>query len=244
MNINNATLKNRAKANIKKDFWTAFAACVVASLATIIASALSTASSTITTMSTMMATDISFSVLLSPLSSVSFIVNLLLSGTLMVGSAVFFLNLANGVEARVENVFSQFKHHWGNTCVMGLLITIFTMLWSFLFIIPGIIASLSYFAAPYILAEHPEIKASEAIKMSKEMMNGHKKELFLLNLSFIGWFLLGIITLGIAYIYVMPYLQATMAEFFNEISGNNYEKAMQNNAMPEDNATETPEAQF
>lgn len=244
MSINNATLKNRAKANIKKDFWTAFAACFVASIATGIASGLSVANSTMTTMSTIMETDMSLTVVLSPLSSVLSFATIFLSGTLTVGLAVFFLNLANGAEAKVENVLSQFKHHWGNTFVLGLLTTIFTVLWTCLFIIPGIIAAMSYFAAPYILAEHPEIKASEAIKMSKEMMNGHKKELFTLCLSFIGWFILGFITLGIAFIYVQPYMQATLAEFFNEISGNNYEKAMKNIDIPEDTAEETPEAQF
>ena len=244
MSINNTTLKNRAKANIKKDFWTAFAACFVASLATGIASGLSAANSTMTTMGTMMDMDMSLTVVLSPLSTILSFATILVSGTLTVGLAVFFLNLANGAEAKVENVLSQFKHHWGNTFVLGLLTTIFTALWTCLFIIPGIIAAMSYFAAPYILAEHPEIKASEAIKMSKDMMNGHKKELFTLYLSFIGWFILGIITCGIAFIYIMPYMQATLAEFFNEISGNNFEKAMNNNAMPEDTAQATPEVQF
>lgn len=240
MNINNATLKSRAKANIKKDFWTAFAACFVASIASGLTSGLSVANSTMTTMGTIMETDMSFTVALSPISSVLSFATVLISGTLTVGLAVFFLNLANGKEARVENVFSQFKHHWGNTFVAGLLIMIFTILWSFLFFIPGIIAALSYFAAPYILAEHPEIKAREAIEMSKNMMRGHKMELFKLNLSFIGWILLGIVTFGIAFIYVQPYMQATMAEFFNEISGNNYEKAMNGNMYN----NEEPEAQF
>ena len=244
MSINNATLKNRAKANIKKDFWTAFAACFVASIASGIASGLSVANSTMTTMSTIMETNMSLTVALSPISSILSFATILVSGTLTVGLAVFFLNLANGAEAKVENVLSQFKHHWGNTFVLGLLITIFTVLWSCLFFIPGIIAAMSYFAAPYILAEHPEIKASEAIKMSKDMMNGHKMELFKLNLSFIGWILLGIVTCGIAFIYVQPYMQATLAEFFNEISGNNFEKAMNNNAMPEENAEAEPEAEF
>lgn len=233
MNINNATLKNRAKANIKKDFWTAFAACFLASLATIATSGLSMASSTISTMSSILEMDLSFTFLLSPLSSIASFATIFLSGTLMVGQAVFFLNLANGAAAKPEDVFSQFKKNWSNTFVMGLLTTIFTMLWSLLFIIPGIIAALSYFAAPYILAEHPEINASDAIKMSKEMMNGHKTQLFLLNLSFTGWFILGIFTFGLAFIYIMPYMQATLAEFFNEISGNNYEKALNNGFNPQ-----------
>ena len=243
MHISNSVLKQRAKNNLKKDFWTAFAACVVSSLATGMASGLSALSSAMTSMSTILETDIPFAVILSPLSSIASLATLLVTGTLSVGLAIFFLNLANGAKAEVENVLSQFKKNWSNTFVMGLLTAIFITLWSFLFLIPGIVAALSYFAAPYILAEHPEIKASDAIKMSKDMMNGHKKQLFSLCLSFTGWFILGIFSFGIAFIYVMPYMQATMAEFFNEISGNNYAKSL-NNSFPSDFPETATEAQF
>ena len=71
--------------------------------------------------------------------------------------------------------------------------------------------------APYILAENPELTASEALNKSKEMMNGHKLDLFVLQLSFFWWYLLGSITFGIAYIYVLPYVSATIANFYNSI---------------------------
>ena len=69
----------------------------------------------------------------------------------------------------------------------------------------------------YILADNPELTAREALRKSKEMMVGHKLDLFILMLSFFGWYLLGAITFGIAYIYIIPYLNATMANFYNSI---------------------------
>ncbi len=246
MKIKRKALKAKAKSNIKKDFWTVCAACLIASLPALAISGISMATSTMNilkTMETMGAftqANTSFTLNISPISSIASLAVTLISGTLTVGMAVFFLNLANGKEARIENVFSQFKHHWSNTFVMQLIITIKTVLWTMLFIVPGIVANLNYFATPYILAEHPEIKANDAIEMSKRMMYGHKGELFRLGLSFIGWSFLVAFTFGLAALYVIPYIQATMAEFFNEISGNNYEKALNSN---EENiqSTENPE---
>ena len=79
--------------------------------------------------------------------------------------------------------------------------------------------SYSYAMTWYVLADHPEMGANEAITKSKEIMQGHRMELFILQLSFIGWFLLGSITFGLAYIYVIPYMETTIANFYNEIKG-------------------------
>lgn len=95
--------------------------------------------------------------------------------------------------------------------------TLFTFLWSLLLIVPGIIKSFSYAMAMYIWSENKEMGALEAINKSKKMMDGHKMDYFVLGLSFIGWILLGCITLGIALIYVIPYMETTMANFYNSI---------------------------
>lgn len=127
-----------------------------------------------------------------------------------------YLNLTNGMTPEVGELFAHFNKFWGAfkvTFFTGL----FTALWSLLFVIPGIIKAYSYSMAMYILAENPEIGALEAINRSKAMMDGHKMELFVLQLSFIGWHLLGAVTFGIAYVWVLPYIEATTANFYNSI---------------------------
>ena len=96
---------------------------------------------------------------------------------------------------------------------------VFTLLWSLLFIIPGIIKAYSYYMSMYILAENKGMSAREAISKSKQMMHGHKMELFVLELSFIGWGIVTAVTFGIAGIYVHPYMQATMVNFYDSIKG-------------------------
>ncbi|MBR3600970.1 MAG: DUF975 family protein [Lachnospiraceae bacterium] len=86
-------------------------------------------------------------------------------------------------------------------------------------IIPGIIASLSYVMTNYILAENPEMSASETINLSKQMIGGNKWRLFCLRLSFIGWDILCGFMLGIGYLWLNPYKQAAEAAFYREISG-------------------------
>ena len=84
--------------------------------------------------------------------------------------------------------------------------------------IPGIIAAYRYSMATYIMAENPDMKAMEAIEASKQMMSGNKFRLFCLDLSFIGWDILGMITLGIGMLFVRPYQQAAKAAFYREVS--------------------------
>ncbi len=130
-----------------------------------------------------------------------------------------YLGMTQGRKPEIGDMFSEFKNFWPAFKV-NFLVSLFTSLWSILFVIPGIVKGLSYSQAMYILAENPEIGALEAIDRSKKMMDGHKMELFVLSLSFIGWMLLGTITFGIAFIYVIPYMQATLANFYNSIKSN------------------------
>ena len=96
---------------------------------------------------------------------------------------------------------------------------LYILLWTFVFIIPGIMASYSYAMTSYILAEQPELSAGEAITLSKQLMNGNRWRLFCLHLSFIGWELLCALTLGIGHLWLTPYKQAATAAFYREISG-------------------------
>ncbi len=129
---------------------------------------------------------------------------------------MIYLTLAKQQDISVGDVFSGFNQT-GRALWLNILISIFTFLWSCLLIIPGIIKSYSYSMAFYILADNPELTAREALSKSKEIMNGHKMDLFVLQLSFIGWYLLTLITFGLVGIYAIPYINSTTANFYNSI---------------------------
>lgn len=129
---------------------------------------------------------------------------------------MFFLKLTKGEEVSVVDVFAGFNKT-GRALWLNILIGVFTFLWSLLLVIPGIIKAYAYSMSFYVLADNPELTASEALAKSQSIMRGHKMELFILELSFIGWYFVVGLTLGIAAIYVAPYMNATMANFYNSI---------------------------
>ena len=108
---------------------------------------------------------------------------------------------------------TNYGHKLGGMFLYGLKI----MLWTLLFYIPGIIMSFAYAMTPYILEEHPEISAWDASTRSREMMKGHKFDLFYLYLSFIGWFILALLTAGIGFLWLSPYVDAAKAAFYNDL---------------------------
>lgn len=132
------------------------------------------------------------------------------------GLLMAFLGLARGENPQMEKMFEGF-HIYGKSMLTWLAMQLFISLWSLLLIVPGIIKSLEYTFAPYILIESPEMSAMESIRTSKDMTNGYKMELFMLHLSFIPWYLLCTITFGIAGIYFLPYYQATITNLYNKI---------------------------
>jgi hypothetical protein len=156
--------------------------------------------------------------LLIGITSFIFVGPIIIAGPLMLGFYTCYLKMQRNQDVEFEELFSGFNN-FVTSMVTYLLIFIYTFLWSLLFIIPGIIKALSYSMSLFILADNPNMKANEAITKSKEMMNGHKWELFVLYLSFIGWMLLTILTFGILVIYVGPYMYASLAAFYEEIKG-------------------------
>ncbi len=125
-----------------------------------------------------------------------------------------YLNVVKGNTPEVSDAFTGFDDFWAAFKVT-FLVGFFTFLWSLLFWIPGIIKGISYSMSMYVLAENKGKPALECIAESKKMTNGHKMELFVLALSFIGWAFVGAITLGIAFIWITPYMQATMTNAYN-----------------------------
>ncbi|MBR3263894.1 DUF975 family protein [Candidatus Saccharibacteria bacterium] len=143
------------------------------------------------------------------------VASILITGAFTFAEAFIYLGITKKSRMpKIEDVFIGFKgDNFLRTLVAYLRYSIFTFLWSLLFIIPGIIKSISYSQMFYLLAEDDKLEAGEAQKESMELMEGHKWEYFVLGLSFIPWYLLCLVTLGIAAIYVVPYVQTTLAEY-------------------------------
>ena len=137
---------------------------------------------------------------------------------LTVGMFNAFRGLLHGqTENFVHNAFSVSFNNWVHNVGGMLLTTVYVLLWTLLLIVPGIIKGISYGMTPFILAEKPELSAQEAIDLSMKMMEGHKMEFFKLWLSFIGWCLLGILTLGIGCLWLVPYMYAATAAFYEDV---------------------------
>jgi uncharacterized membrane protein len=117
-----------------------------------------------------------------------------------------------------ETLFSCFQQFW-RFLLAQLLMNLFITLWSLLFVIPGIIAAFAYSQTIYIMLDNPQISPLEAIGASKQLMRGHKFEYFTLQLSFLGWAYLSIFTFGLLGIWLNPYMQVTMANYYNALTG-------------------------
>lgn len=146
------------------------------------------------------------------------LVTFIIGGTIQLGYAQYLLNQHDGKEFSFNDLFSQF-HRFGQGFAQNFLTVLYVFLWMLLFIVPGIIKAFSYAMTPFIMADHPELSASEAITRSREMMDGHKLELFVLDLTFIGWIILCALTFNIGYIFLNPYKNAAYAVFYRQISG-------------------------
>jgi len=142
----------------------------------------------------------------------------ILMPALTVGMIMIYLNLTKNQKPAIGDAYKGFSV-FGKALWLTILTGFFTCLWSMLLVVPGIIKMLSYSMAPYILAENPEMTAKEALNESKKITEGHKKDLFVLSLSFFFWYMLVGVTFGIAIIYVAPYMQATMANAYLSIKG-------------------------
>lgn len=187
--MNNAQLKQLAKAKLKGNWGVALAVLLVAAVISAAAS------------------------------SAFGIIELIIVGPLTVGVCSVFVSLFRKGSAQFEDMFGGFRNFFNNF-ITGLLVNVFIALWSMLFIIPGIIKTYAYAMTFYIQNDHPEMTETDAITASRQMMRGHKMELFLLDLSFIGWYLLSALTFGVLLLYVLPYHNAARTAFYETLSGN------------------------
>lgn len=132
------------------------------------------------------------------------------------GLDVLFLRNLRGEQIGVGQLFDGFKDYVRIFCTL-LLQTVYTFLWTLLLVVPGIIKGYSYAMTNFILKDDPELQNNAAIEKSMKMMEGHKMDLFLLDLSFIGWAILSCLTLGIGFLFLIPYVNSAHAAFYEDL---------------------------
>ena len=125
--------------------------------------------------------------------------------------------LVEGDNRAVGNLFRDGFGRWGRKVWGMFLMNFFISLWSLLLIIPGFIKYYAYALTPYILIDNPELSANQAINLSQKMMKGHKFDMFILHLSFIGWVFLSIFTFGIGLLWLLPYMMTAQAAFYQDV---------------------------
>ncbi len=202
-------LKENAKSVLKRTYWLSFAVCLIVTLL----SSVSQSNSILTNYETLM--QIRFHVILTiGVSIFSFIYSTFISDPLQVGQNDFFMT-SRSYDASLGRIFSAFSgSRYMKTVVTMFVMRLFVFLWSLLLIIPGIVKSYEYFFIPYIMAENPDIPRKRVFEISKLMTNGQKMNIFLLQLSFIGWILLGMLACMVGIYFVVPYINATNAELY------------------------------
>jgi uncharacterized membrane protein len=228
-------LKTNAKQRLSRYHWYGVLVCFLASLlGAYSGSSLGFNFSTGTTMEDLQYTDseemmvsmIFFVIAFAVISIFALALNLLVSNPTRIGFARYFLS-AREVNTPVSELFSGFRRNYANSILVMFMRDLYVFLWYFLFIIPGIIKHYSYFMVPYLLAENPDMDYRRALELSSEMMVGHKMECFVLQLSFIGWYLLSAFTANIlGILYVNPYETATLAEFYVAVRSEAFAKGL------------------
>lgn len=131
----------------------------------------------------------------------------------IVGEQKFYLENRKDRE-KINNLLYAFQHHYLHIVKIMFIMYLKLLLWTLLLFIPGIVKSYEYSMIPYILAENPNISTKEAFALSKQLTADQKMEMFILDLSFLGWQLLGVLLCGIGIVFVVPYRKATAAELY------------------------------
>lgn len=167
---------------------------------------------------------------------VGLVLTIVLTPPLTMGYYIVFLNTTYGDTPKVADLFEGYKKLFGKSILLYLLNMVFVFLWTLLLVVPGIIKGYAYSMAWFVLAENPDMSAREVLKESERIMNGHKLDFFVLQLSFILWALLTCVTLGLAAFYVAPYQQLTITNFYHNIKAGNSGE----NVSAEDVSMEAP----
>lgn len=153
------------------------------------------------------------------------LINLLVIGSFMVGSSMYALKFKRSENPDTVILFEGFKNY-GSTLGLYLWYSLWVFLWSLLLIIPGIIKGLAYSMCFNIMADNPHIGIRNALSLSKKITYGYKGKLFMLQLGFIGWALLSILTLGIGLLWLIPYIAITYANFYDQLKADNIRRGI------------------
>lgn len=146
------------------------------------------------------------------------IASIVITGPISYGvGAMFLKQTRTGEKMDIGDIFNGFRDDFSNTFLIGLMTFVFTFLWSLLFIIPGIVKQYSYSMAMYIKYDHPDYDWRQCIKESERLMSGHKGELFILDLSFLGWMIVGSLCLGVGTLWVNAYMNAAHSQFYENL---------------------------
>ena len=158
------------------------------------------------------------SVIVTAVSGITGPVALLLVGILSVASVGFFKTIVREQKARIESTVESVTKDIGGSIILGVLFSIFVALWSLLFVIPGLVKAYAYSMAFYLKDEHPDWDWKKCLDESQRLTKGHKWELFILDLSFIGWYLVGGLVFGIGTLWVNVYHETTKINYFEELT--------------------------
>lgn len=219
---NRQQVKEQAKIIMKRNYWKMFVVTLLAGLltgekTTIIERVQNFASTNISYDTSPIFYSSNFQYIFYSFISIASILGILytifIGNVIVVGKSRYFIK-NHDVNPELGEIFSGFKGNYLNVVKIMFLMNLKILLWLFLFIVPGIIKAYEYSMIPYLLAENPNLSASQAFSLSKQMTTGQKMDLFVLDLSFLGWIILGLICCGIGILFLQPYPEATRAEVY------------------------------
>ena len=219
---NRQQVKEQAKQIMKRNYWKMFVVTLLASIltgekTTIIERVQDFTSNNLSYDSQPIFYSSNFELIFYSFISIASILGILY--TIFIGNVIVVGKNGYFIKNHDENpglgeIFKGFKGNYLNVVKIMFLMDLKTLLWLLLLIVPGVIKAYEYSMIPYLLAENPNLSADEAFSLSKQMTTRQKMDLFVLDLSFLGWIILGLICCGIGILFVLPYPEATRAEVY------------------------------
>lgn len=215
-------LKTRAKQTLKGHYWSAFLASLVLAFVSgggsSTGSAAGAESGLAENMSPEYAAGFAVGILIVAVFALAFAI--FVGSPLAVGGRRYFTSACCGQYDLGNLGFAFRQERYWNVVKTQLLQAVRILLWSLLFVVPGIIKSYAYYMVPYIQADNPYLSPKRALELSSQMTQGHKFQIFVLELSFLGWYLLGALACGIGVVFVNPYRDSTLAELYMQLRHN------------------------
>ena len=210
---NRQQVKEQAKQIMKRNYWKMFVVTLIASILTGEKTTIIERVQDFTSNNLSYDSQPIFYSFISVASILGILYTIFIGNVIVVGKNGYFIK-NHDENPELSEIFKGFKGNYLNVVKIMFLMDLKTLLWLLLLIVPGLIKAYEYSMIPYLLAENPNLSASEAFSLSKQMTTGQKMNLFVLDLSFLGWIILGLICCGIGILFVLPYPEATRAEVY------------------------------